>query len=146
MTSAARNRTEPQTLTEQQILAAGMVATGETGREIAEALQISEGTVSRWRQRPEFKAYVNQLLAESDECVKNRLRALSDTALNTIETVMRDRNASPADRLKAALAVLDKVSLQEIGSSNPQAIAQQQMFSTLAEQLQIDGGWGDDDA
>lgn len=143
MTISANNRHESQTLSEQQILAAGMVATGKSGREVSAILEVGESTVSRWRQMPVFQSYVNGLLKEHEESVRNRLRALSDKALTTIENVMASPKASPADQLRAALAVLDKVSGHEVGSTNAAVIAREQTLKAVGEALILDD-WDED--
>ena len=51
-------------LNENQLLAIPLVAQGVSGKDIAKTLKITEETVSRWKQQPEFKAEVNQLLKE----------------------------------------------------------------------------------
>ena len=49
-------------LNENQLLAIPLVAQGVSGKDIAKTLKITEETVSRWKQQPDFKAEVNQLL------------------------------------------------------------------------------------
>ena len=57
-------------LNENQLFAIPLVAQGVSGKDIAKTLKITEETVSRWKQQPEFKAEVNQLLKQFTEMQK----------------------------------------------------------------------------
>ena len=112
-------------LNEAQQRAITMVATGATGRDIAAALGVNECTVSRWKQSAEFEAAVNALLSDAKAAAANQLRNLADQAVGTIAAVMTDATANPADRLKAAALVLDRVGLTtvpSIGSTDAERI------------------------
>ena len=115
------NRKQPQTsaLSEAQQRAIAMVATGSTGRDIAAALGVNECTVSRWRQSAAFEAAVNSLLKDAHTAAALQLRQLALDAVATIEAVMTDPKANPADRLKAAALVLDRVGLATVPSIGP---------------------------
>lgn len=115
------NSKKPQTsaLSEAQQRAIAMVATGATGRDIAAALGVNECTVSRWRQSAQFEAAVNAILADAHAAAAVQLRSLADQAVGTIAAVMTDAKASPADRLKAAALILDRVGLATVPSIGP---------------------------
>ena len=51
-------------LKENQILATQKVAMGLTNRQIAKELSVTEETICRWKQTPEFQATVNHFLVE----------------------------------------------------------------------------------
>jgi len=103
---------QAQTLTELQQRAVELVASGQTNRQIAEALDNSEFTVSRWRQEPAFVAAVNAMLRDSQEAARERLRALAGEALDVIEASLADAELSPGERLKAAFKVIELVGIQ----------------------------------
>lgn len=98
-------------LSEAQRRAVVLIAEGATGRSVADTLGLSEYTISRWKQSADFEAAVNQLLQDARDGAVNRLRNMATTALDTIEQVLTDFEASPSDRLKAAGMVLDAVQL-----------------------------------
>ena len=71
-------------LSEIQQRGALLVAAGQTDRQAAEMLNITESTVSRWRQEPAFTAAVNAALQDAHE-VARLARCYSDPQ------IMQDR-------------------------------------------------------
>jgi len=96
-----------------------MVASGSTGRDVAAALGVNESTVSRWKQTPDFEAAVNALLKDAHQAAATKLRQLALDAVAILAAVMSDTTANPADRLKAAALVLDRVGLTTVPSIGP---------------------------
>jgi len=89
-------------VTEAQTLAAQLLALGRTGRSVAEQLGIREETVSRWKQRPEFRAAVNLYVKQVEEVVLNRFRAVSGLALDVLEQALRSDEVPLAERAGVA--------------------------------------------
>ena len=112
-------------LKENQLLAIPLVAQGVSGREIAEQLTVTEETVSRWKQVPEFQAGVNAILLECREIAKQRLRNLLTNSLDLLEEEMN--NPESRHRVNIALKMLQLVRINElvhedIGPVNPDIV------------------------
>ena len=112
-------------LKENQLLAIPLVAQGVSGREIAEQLAVTEETVSRWKQVPEFQAGVNAILLECREIAKQRLRNLLTNSLDLLEEEMN--NPESRHRVNIALKMLQLVRInalvhEDIGPVNPDIV------------------------
>ena len=112
-------------LKEKQLLAIPLVAQGVSGREIAKQLTVTEETVSRWKQVPEFQAGVNAILLECREIAKQRLRNLLTNSLDLLEEEMN--NPESRHRVNIALKMLQLVRINElvhedIGPVNPDIV------------------------
>jgi len=105
----ATKRIEPQELTENQQIAAGLIATGLKGNITAKKVGISESQLSRWRQTPAFRCEVNRLLNESSAASRDKLIGLASTAIDVLALLMVDTASSPADRIRAATSLLSLV-------------------------------------
>ena len=108
-------------MSEKQQQAILLLASGKTGVEVAESLQVTPKTVSTWRSQPEFKAELNKHLLGIQSAHSERLRSLCTTALQTIENCLNDESISAKDKLAASFKVLQlgQVSPSQIGSTNP---------------------------
>ena len=112
-------------LKENQLLAIPLVAQGVSGREIAKQLTVTEETVSRWKQVPEFQAGVNAILLECREIAKQRLRNLLTNSLDLLEEEMN--NPESRHRVNIALKMLQLVRInalvhEDIGPVNPDIV------------------------
>ena len=101
-------------LTSKQIHAAGLIALGMTKRIIAEEVGVTPQTISVWSASDEFEALINQFKMQSLEDARDRIRARSGSAVDTIRDLM-DKGEKEAVRLQAARTVLDVT-----GISNPE--------------------------
>ena len=126
-------------LTTQHTRAIELLALGETGRSTAQKLGVSEETVSRWKSDFDFMAALNSLLQDNKEAVQARLRSLSDVALQTIESVMRDPETPAKEKLSASFKVLELTSINapEIGSDNPAKLKQKKQSYDFLESLSV---------
>lgn len=116
---------QPQPLTEQQQQAALLIAAGGMNATVGEAVGVSEWTVSRWRQQPEFQAGVNTILRDAKAAARERLRSLVGAALDVVETSLTDAQLAPRERLQAAFHVLTLINLaagDPIGPTVPEEI------------------------
>ena len=112
-------------LKEKQLLAIPLVAQGVSGREIAKQLTVTEETVSRWKQLPEFQAGVNSILMECREDTQQQLRHVISLSLTIIQEELQNTNSST--RVSLALKLVNSMKLtgllyEEIGSNNAKII------------------------
>ncbi len=125
-------------LNENQLLAIPLVAQGVSGKDIAKTLKITEETVSRWKQQPEFKAEVNQLLKECRDDTQYRLRSIVNKSL---EILMNELGNDTSDmRVNLALKVLQNMKLnnylfEDIGSSNAEIVRKKISDQEFAEKF-----------
>lgn len=101
-------------LNENQVMAAQLIITGMTGKEVADHLGVTPETISRWRQMPAFRLYVDELLVDFKETVRQRLAPLFLKALYAVEQFFDDPDASPKDKFTAGVKVLEFYNLKEI--------------------------------
>ncbi len=126
-------------LTPQHHRAIDLLITGKKNFEIAEELGVDKVTVSRWRSDYVFQAEMNQRLKDNTQHTQDRLRALADTALATIETVMADSNDDKA-RLQAAFKVLEMAQVKvptSIGSTNPRALQRDDEMNKALDEFDL---------
>jgi len=110
MSTVVRSGLSPKHLRAVELLAAGASAS-----ETAAALGVSDRTVRRWAQKPEFRKALEAAQAELWGHLVRRLRALGDRALSTLAEILGDRNAPPSPRVSAAKTVLElSLKLNEI--------------------------------
>lgn len=107
-------------LTEQQITAVDLLATGSNLTAVAEKLGVARQTVSEWRNH--HAGFIAQLNLRRQEiwCQhSDKLRALIAPALDALESELLGEN-----RLQAALAILKLAgSQQPTGSTDPHEVA-----------------------
>jgi DNA-binding transcriptional regulator YdaS (Cro superfamily) len=89
--------------------AAILAASGMTQRAIARELGVSECQVSRWSKSPEYISTKNAVMMDAIDVASARLRALAAHAVSVLQETMEDPKASPADRIRAAGIVIDRV-------------------------------------
>ncbi len=94
-------------LSQQQTIAAQIVAAGGNTSEAAERAGVVDRTVRKWLQREDFTAEIDRLQGEAAASTKRRLRALGRRACETLRSVMADDSAAPSARVAAAGRVLD---------------------------------------
>ena len=100
-------------LNSNQLLAVSLIASGSRGCDISKELKVTEETISRWRQQPEFRAAVNSMLAETQTATMDRLRGLAGKALGVIEIALDDTELAAGERLKAAFRILELCGAKE---------------------------------
>ena len=112
-------------LNQNQLLAIPLVAQGVSGKNVANKIQVTEETVSRWKKLPEFQAGVNALLKECRDETQHKLRSLVNTALEVIKDELENKNSE--QRITIALKILQNMKLntylyEEIGSSKAENV------------------------
>jgi len=118
-----------------QVVAA--LAAGATVSSAARQADIHRTSIHHWiRNHPEFKAAAEQAQAEYTFALRDEMRELSALALKTLRDVLERSDFSPAVRVKAALAVLNRPHFPKPGWHLPERIespGQQQFAGGLAE-------------
>ena len=126
--------TKSTNLNESQLLGARLLAAGESGKVVAEKLNVAPETISRWRKQPEFEAYLNDFLLDAHEATKNRLRGVATQALDVVETLMQDSQVPARDRLSTALKILKMIGAchEKIGPTDAEQVVQYRTFEEVA--------------
>lgn len=100
---------DPAGLSPAQVQVAAALATGATITSAAESAGLHRSTVHNWlHDSPTFAAAVETAREDFAASIRDRLRDLSALAIQTLEDVMRNPEASASARIKAALAVLNR--------------------------------------
>jgi len=95
-------------LAPRQVRAAVMLVEGRRGKDVAEALNVSEESVSRWRHRPEFEALMRELLQQHVDAVQLGMISLTSEAITHLHHLFN--SFSDQTSLRACALVLGKVS------------------------------------
>lgn len=82
------------------------VAAGQTLAAAAESAGVSLSTVKRWHTEPETREQIAAARAELIARFSDRITTTAHRALDVIETVMDDPQATPGTRLRAAATIL----------------------------------------
>lgn len=94
-------------LKENQLLAAQLLASGKNGKTVAEAVGVTEETISRWKKEADFKIYLMELIIENHEAAKTRLQSLIEKAVGNIETVIDDQTMPAKEKFTAAIKIIE---------------------------------------
>jgi len=129
-------------LKENQLLAISMVANGMTGKAIAEELNVTEETVSRWKQLPEFQAAVNSILKDVMNTARERVRCLMGKALNTLENAIESDGLALKIKVNMAFKILELCDMksilsEEIGPDDPERVTKKQKHEDFMDSLDI---------
>lgn len=94
-------------LREQERMAVALLAQGKNNRETATALGIAEKTLYNWRQKPAVQRAIfcrqQQVISDNE----SKTIELLPEAIETLQTIMRDPQARPADRIAASRALIN---------------------------------------
>lgn len=121
-------------LTPKQIEAAHSLVAGRSGKETAKSVGVQPETISRWKNEPQFIAYMNLLKQEGLDGMVDQMRRLGTDALSTLLDVMRNSKSDRA-RMKAVEIVLYHLGWTDIqkgmwgwgvGPTSPELVAREQ--------------------
>lgn len=101
----------------RQLRAATAIASGMTRAEAAEHCGMNVTTVYRWLKKPEFVALIEELQGLQIDKARSSLEAAAAIAANTVVELSSNASISPAVRLKAALAILDRIGLVAVSKT-----------------------------
>jgi len=99
--------TRRDTSAQSDVIAAAL-AGGATHAEAGQAAGVSERTVRRRLDEPEFLGYVSRLKDELVSRTTDRLTGLTTAAVDTLAELVTSPETPPAVRLRAALGVLSE--------------------------------------
>ena len=99
-------------LKENQILATQKVAMGLTNRQIAKELSVTEETICRWKQTPEFQATVNHFLVEQRNAAQQKLRKIISSSLDIVEDQLNNKEISSEAKVSLSLKLLQMCNTQ----------------------------------
>ena len=105
-----------QKLSSKQLMAIDMILMGSNDREVAESLGVGRNTVNKWRNHDaDFQAELNERRKELNEATQNRIRSLTQKALDAIEYALERGDARIAlEVLKmAGFAKLEEPSIDK---------------------------------
>ena len=101
-----------------QLRAIEMLLTGMPVTKIAQRLGIDRKTLYEWRKNPVFQAEYNRRRLEASDAMDQRLRRLSDKAVDVVEKHLDEGSLQAATALLKLAATMPKPKL----STNPQII------------------------
>jgi hypothetical protein len=97
--------------------------------EASKAAGISERTLYRWMNERVFAAEVAAAETNAIDYAVRRLIALSDSAVETLQTVLRDDGASASTKVRAALGILDSlIKLRELRNIEARIVALEKAY------------------
>lgn len=121
-------------LTNRQQRAIAALLASRSIADAAQAVDVTDRTLYRWMQIPEFKAALASAEGELIDGATRRLLQLQDAAITTVALVMADEKYSPTVRLRAAGIVLDHLlKLRELRNVEQRLAA---LEATIAKQPQ----------
>lgn len=99
-------------VTPKQFRAMQLMARGYSLQEVSRQLKLRRETLSRWKKKPEFQAYFEEMMAQQRATWQQRLEVLVDDSIQRVQTELR----IPSDpkRIHAALNVLKMVGIGRI--------------------------------
>jgi uncharacterized protein YchJ len=96
------------TLSSVQIDAVTLLASGASITTAATQTGVHRATIHNWLKLTDFHAALHQATRDYADAAQAKLREIAVLALDTIRHTLTDPAISPAIKLKAALAVLDR--------------------------------------
>lgn len=103
----AENGTSEAALSVKQQRAILALLSTKSVSEAAQAAKVGERTLWRWLGEPMFRAHLAGAEADMLDAATRRLLQLQDGAIETVQAIMQDAEASAGVRLRAAQTVLD---------------------------------------
>ena len=150
MTTKQKDHKRSQNVTDNslnanQIKAIELLVSGKSDRRVAETIEVSRETVTRWRTNPYFKSELNKQRNALFGIAMRRLWGLTDKALDNIEALIEegDRSASldllKITGLKEHASVYPNRPLEE----NPAIIVEDMVRKQVEEEMREENIGGD---
>lgn len=114
-------------LTSVQIRAIEMLFLGQSTTYTAAKLGVDRKTLYTWRKNPHFRAELNRRRQEALEAVHQRLRSLSEKAVDVIEQHLDEGSLNAATALLKIVATLPKPDIE----TSPQTLLKRQSEESL---------------
>ena len=105
--SLATDETSISLTTSRQEKAIIALLNEPTTKDAAEAAGVSEVTLWRWLQQPEFRASYMEVRRVAVQRAIARTQAITSEAVETLREVMNDQSSKGSERIAAAKAILD---------------------------------------
>ena len=112
-----------------QLRAVEMLLTGMPVTKVAQKLGIDRKTLYDWRKNPVFQAEYNRRRLEASDAMDQRLRRLSEKAVDVVEKHLNEGNLQAATALLKLVATMPKPKL----STNPQLILKKDIEQNVYE-------------
>lgn len=106
-----------------------MLASGNTSKATAEALSVTPKTLCQWNSRIDFRALVDQLLADTQADAIRALNGLSTRAVERLAELLASKNEGAAQR--AIETVLDRAA----GNSTPATTSTGDAWTSIIQRL-----------
>ena len=137
----APNENPAEELSPRQVEVLAILADGNSIAEASRRTGVSRTTVHDWLNRnPVFATGLNRIKAERLESLRSDIHSLAAPALETLRGVLTDAEQPAAVRLKAALAVLDRVGAGQpevIGPTDPSVIRRERQRTMMRDSLDL---------
>ena len=112
-----------------QLRSIEMLLTGMSVTQIAQKIGIDRKTLYEWRKNPVFQAEYNRRMMEASEAMDQRLRRLSDKAVDVVEKHLSEGSLQAATALLKLVAAMPKQKL----STNPQILLRNDVERNVLE-------------
>jgi hypothetical protein len=104
-------------LSDKQVIAVTLLASGRTARSVAAEIRVTPQTICAWRKNPDFVAAVNSCQRETIESARVALQQAAAAAVDAIVELVRSAE-SEETRRKAANDILRMAGYEAASSAN----------------------------
>ena len=111
-------------LTPLQEKAALLLVSGKNITEVSNELSIDRGTLYKWFEKIPFTAFYNKQCKEVKDNIENGLMGLYNDSIQAIKESIKSNNEMI--KLKTAFWLIEKLSNQNIGETDPREIIKKQ--------------------
>jgi uncharacterized protein YjgD (DUF1641 family) len=123
----SENVSPTENLTPEQVVALAALLTNPTIEKAAAAAKVSSKQLHRWLNDPDFKAALQLAEAELIDQTVRRVSAISATALETLESIIKNRKVAAGVRVRASIGLLAQlIRLKELSEHEDRLIAMEE--------------------
>lgn len=97
-------------LSSKKVMAATLLAFGESHKKAAETADVTPGTISVWKQDSEFMAKIHEIQLDTMLDTQSKFRSLAFTATEILEKLLQDSKSEKV-KLEAAKYILSTIQL-----------------------------------